>query len=314
MIPFNYHHLFYFYQVAKAGSIAEAQKSLLLAQPTISAQLKQFERFLGYPLFDRVHQRLHLTEEGRVVLDYARTIFEMGDELVDRFKDRPARGRQGIQIGILLGSPRAHAQALLSALYALDPEALVSVREGLQEDLLEDLRTHRMDLILTDRVVRGQIQEEFSNRVVGKVPVVLVGTPVLASRYQGRPQRLEGAPLILPAPGPLQDQIHEIFAQWGVKPKVRAEVQDVELARRLALEGLGLLPLNVHTLKRSLPKGGLVPLRLTPSWGLLEPVYLVMRRRRWPNPLAQELIEKFRIPTVPFSQIHGGSNVRGRSK
>ena len=51
--------------------MTQACETLLLAQSTLSAQLKQFEKSLGHPLFSRAHQRLFLTEEGRLVLDYA---------------------------------------------------------------------------------------------------------------------------------------------------------------------------------------------------------------------------------------------------
>ncbi|MDQ7774192.1 MAG: LysR family transcriptional regulator, partial [Elusimicrobiales bacterium] len=93
MIPINYHHLYYFYTIARAGSITKACAELLLAQSTLSAQLKQLEKALGRRLFDRKNQRLSLTEEGRLVLDYAESIFEMGKELQDAMRDRPLAGR-----------------------------------------------------------------------------------------------------------------------------------------------------------------------------------------------------------------------------
>ena len=89
MIPFNYHHLYYFYVIAKAGSIAKACETLLLSQPAISTQLKQLEKSLGSPLFERRKQRLFLTEQGRFVLDYAESIFEMGQELLGSLVKTP---------------------------------------------------------------------------------------------------------------------------------------------------------------------------------------------------------------------------------
>ena len=83
MIPFNYHHLYYFYVIAKAGSISKACETLYLAQSTLSAQIKLFEKSLRKQLFERQKQRLILTEEGRVVLDYAESIFEIGQEMQD---------------------------------------------------------------------------------------------------------------------------------------------------------------------------------------------------------------------------------------
>lgn len=92
MIPLNYHHLYYFYVIAKEGSIAKACGRLLLAQPTLSAQLKQFEKNIGRPLFERRPRKLTLTEEGRIVLDYAESIFELGEEMRDALNDRPLSG------------------------------------------------------------------------------------------------------------------------------------------------------------------------------------------------------------------------------
>ena len=85
----NYHHLLYFWTVARTGSIANASKELLLAPPTISAQVSRLEHTLGERLFARSGRRLVLTEAGRVVFRYAEDIFGLGRELMDTLKDRP---------------------------------------------------------------------------------------------------------------------------------------------------------------------------------------------------------------------------------
>ena len=101
MIPFNYHHLYYFYVIAKEGSISKATQQLRLAQPTLSSQLKQFENFLNVKLFIRENRNLILTEEGHRVLEYAKMIFDIGRELKDRMVDLNHKGRIRIQIGVL---------------------------------------------------------------------------------------------------------------------------------------------------------------------------------------------------------------------
>ena len=101
MTSINYRHLYYFYVIARAGTISKACETLLLAQSTLSAQLSGLETSLGRRLFDRKKQRLHLTDDGRMVLDYAQSIFRMGQELQDTLKDRPVSGRLEIQLGVL---------------------------------------------------------------------------------------------------------------------------------------------------------------------------------------------------------------------
>jgi len=63
----NYHHLLYFWTVAREGSVSRAAESLHLSQPTVSGQLRRLERSLGIRLFKRSGRNLVPTEEGRMV-------------------------------------------------------------------------------------------------------------------------------------------------------------------------------------------------------------------------------------------------------
>jgi LysR family transcriptional regulator, transcriptional activator of nhaA len=298
MIHLNYHHLYYFYVVATEGSIVKAKEKLLLAQPTISSQLRELEAQVGRQLFERKKQRLHLTEEGRFVLDYAHRIFDLGTEMADALKDRPPEGRLRAQIGLVTGTPRAIAEALIAHLFSAFPKAHLTVREDDLVGLEEELRAHRLDLILSDTTLGGDASEEFISRLAGRVPVALAAAPALARRLQrlGKlPRALDGAPMILPAhPSQVYHQVRDLFGRWKIKPDVVAEVQDVELARRLAVAGRGVVPLNRETLKFHRSAGGLVELRAGPL-GVHEPVYLIARQRRWLNPLAKRALDRFRV-------------------
>lgn len=295
MIPLNYHHLYYFYVVAKEGSIVKAKEKLFLAQPTISGQLRELEAQLGRPLFERRKQRLYLTEQGRFVLDYAQRIFDLGTELADALKDRPPEGRLRVQIGLVTGTPRAIAQALVEHLLAAFPKAHLTVREDDLADLAEELRAYRLDLILSDTPVSGQDGEEFISRLAGRVPVVLAAAPRLARKLGPLPHGLNGAPMLLPAqPSQVYHQVLDLLARWKVKPDVVAEVQDVELARRLAIAGHGVVPINRVTLRSPHSAGKLVTLPARPL-GVYETVYLIARQRRWLNPLAERALDRFRL-------------------
>lgn len=295
MIPLNYHHLYYFYIVATEGSIVRAREKLLLAQPTISGQIRELESQLGRQLFERKKQRLHLTEEGRFVLEYAQRIFDLGQEMADSLKDRPPEGRLRAQIGLVTGTPRAIAQALVDHLLTAFPKAHLTVREDDLGDLEEELSAHRLDLILSDTALTGEEAEEFIFRLAGRVPVDLAAAPALARRIAPLPRALDGAPMILPAqPSQVYRQVLDLFGRWKVKPDIIAEVQDVELARRLAAAGRGIVPLNRETLKASHSMGKLVRLSTRPL-GVYEPVYLIARQRRWLNPLAEHALDRFKL-------------------
>lgn len=295
MIPINYHHLYYFYVIARAGSITKACSELLLAQSTLSAQLKQLEKALGRRLFDRKNQRLSLTEEGRLVLDYAGNIFEMGRELQDAMRDRPVSGRAAIQVGILNATPRAFGHALLECLLQDPSLANVTTHEEDLAGLTNDLKQHKLDVALSDIPIAGQDREELVNHFICRIPVVLAAAPAVAARCIKFPSDLAGLPFIMPSmPSQVFRQAQDALASRFITPRVLVEVQDVELARRLALAGHGVTPLNEYTVAASLPAGGLKVIDASRSLGICESVYLVTRRRKWPNPLTDRLIMKFR--------------------
>jgi len=196
MIPINYHHLYYFYTIARAGTISEASKTLLLAQSTLSAQLKLLEGALGGKLFERKRQRLLLTEKGRMVLGYAESIFEMGRELQDAVKDGPRSGRGAVQVGILNGTPRAFGHALIECLLKDPARPHVTVQEGSLGELAAGLGQQKLDVVLSDVSMRRQDQGALLNHLIGKIPVVLAAAPELAGRCKKVPADFDGAPFI----------------------------------------------------------------------------------------------------------------------
>jgi LysR family transcriptional activator of nhaA len=295
MISLNYHHLYYFFVVATEGSIAKAKEKLLLAQPTISAQLRELESQLGRRLFERRKQRLHLTDDGRFVLDYARRIFDLGAELTDSLKDRPPEGRLRAQIGLVTGMPGSIEKALVDFLFTAFPKAHLTIREDDLGDLTKELRAHRLDMILSDVPLVGESGEEYISRLAGRTQIVLAAAPALAKRLGRLPQALDGAPMIMPAkPDQVYHQLLDLFGRWKVKPDIVAEVQDVDLACRLAADGRGIIPLNRDSLDTHYPREHLIVLPTRPT-GVYEPAYLIARQRRWLNPLAERALEWFRL-------------------
>ncbi len=221
----------------------------------------------------------------------------MGQELQDTLKDRPRSGRPVFRVGISSGTPRAFGHALLECVLEGYPAAHVNVREGQLDELEMDLREQRLDVLLTDVSIRSH-DRELANHRVGKVPIVFAAAPALARRHRLIPRDLDGAPFILPSwPSHIYHQVLDRLAEWKVEPRVVAEVQDAELARHLAISGRGIAPLNAYTVSVNLPRNSLTSLRFRGSLGLYESVYLVSRRRKWPNPMTDHLVKRFRLPT-----------------
>lgn len=297
MIPFNFHHLYYFYTIAKIGSISKASETLHVGQPALSSQLKQFENYLNLKLFEREGRKITLTEGGRYVLSYAAEIFDVGMELMDGLGDRSQKGRLKIQIGISSFIPRTAVAALLNFLLKIEPEVYISVHEDKTELLIENLKTHLLDLVLTDTPAQSIIQKEIENHLVAKIPVVFCACRALARKYKRLPKDLDGAPVLLPTTqSQVYQAVQEYFITHKIKPKIIGEIQDIELVRRLVLDGAGIAPLNILTVTRGPSKEPLVILNKESRYNIFDNIYLLTKKRKKKHPLIPKIIDQFKLP------------------
>src|SRR5258706_12731574 len=126
----NYHHLLYFWTVARSGTIAAASKELHLSQPTISTQLKTLEESLGVKLFSRQGRKLQLTELGRSTFRYADEIFRLGREL----QEAVTRGQTGTHVRFTVGVadviPKLIPERLLQPAFEAGPRLQPPGHEG----------------------------------------------------------------------------------------------------------------------------------------------------------------------------------------
>src|SRR5262249_45899413 len=146
----NYHHLFYFWTVARTGSISKASEELRVSSPAISAQLRTFEESAGEKLFTRSGRYLVLTEMGRVVFGYAEEIFALGRELMGTMKDQPTGRPLRLVIGIVDVLPKMIAQWLIQPALRLRETVRIVCREGSSDQLVAQLSIHDLDVVLSD--------------------------------------------------------------------------------------------------------------------------------------------------------------------
>src|SRR5260221_6544523 len=109
----NYHHLLYFWAVARYGSVVRASQELRLAQPTISGQVRRLEDVIGEKLFERVGRRLVLTSVRPTVLRYAAEIFALGQDLMRTLKGPISAPPLPLTLRVARPLPEALVQKLL---------------------------------------------------------------------------------------------------------------------------------------------------------------------------------------------------------
>lgn len=239
----NYHHLFYFWTVAREGSIARASKALRVAPPTISAQLKALEDSLGEPLFERVGRGLVLTDVGRTAQRYADEIFSLGRELLGNVKRRASTDdrRARVVVGVDDAVPKLIAHRLLAPLLRGPQRYHLVCHEGGTQALLEALSQHTLDVVLTDAPVPPEHKLRAFNHVLGECDLTVLGARALCEARAGAfPKSLDGAPMLLPGPGvAVRRAIDAWLDAEGVRPDVVGEFDDSALLKVFGAHAAG---------------------------------------------------------------------------
>ncbi len=238
----NYHHLLYFWTVAREGSIVRASEQLTLSQSTISEQIRSLEASLGEELFARVGRNLVLTEMGQMVFRYADEIFAIGRELMDTVQGRPTDRPLRVMVGITDVVPKLVAYRLLEPALHLEQPVKIVCREGKLDQLLAELATYDLDVVLSDAPLSPTVKVRAFNHLLGECGVTFCGTDTLVAAYQSDfPQSLEGAPFLLPTDNTtMRRALDHWFEAEGLRPRVVAEFEDSALLKVFGQQGLGL--------------------------------------------------------------------------
>lgn len=238
----NYHHLLYFWTVAKEGSVARACEKLRLAQPTISGQLRQLEESLGEKLFAKAGRGLVMTEVGQLVFQYAEEIFGLGRELQDVLKGRPRGRPMRLLVGVSDMVPKLIAHRILQPVLAMPEPVQLICDEDSPDRLLADLADHKLDVVLSDVPITSMVRLKAFNHLLGSCEVGLFAAPAVAIRYRkGFPASLDGAPFLLPVAGSsLRRSLDEWFESNDVRPKVVGEFKDSALMKAFGQAGAGI--------------------------------------------------------------------------
>ena len=280
----NYHHLLYFWAVAKEGSLRRAGEVLHVSQPSISSQLKQLEESLGAPLFNRTTRSLVLTDTGQTVLEYAEEIFSLGRELLTAVQQQPGQRPLRLHIGVADSVPKIIVRQHLTPVFELGRSVRVVCREGSLEELIVQLAGHKLNVVLADEPSTSALRVRTFNQRVSTSTIVLCAAPVLARRLvKNFPHSLDGAPAILPVSEMvLRRQLEHWFDSHQVRPRIVAEVEDTALLTDLGAQGLGFVPIYSAVLDEIARSSRLQ--KVGTAKGLQMEIFAITAQRRLQHP------------------------------
>lgn len=289
-IDLNFHHLRYFWAVARAGSIAQASRELRLSAPALSVQVQALESSLGHDLFERRGRSLVLTRAGTIVLDYANTIFATGQELVGALGSGAAGGRRNVRVGAVSTLSRNFQLVLLAPLLRRGDTTLL-LRSGALSDLMEELEHHRLDIVLTNVQPSRSSRFNWVSHSLAEQRASLVGRARARPYAKSLRALCTNETFVLPtvASG-LRQAFDALVAREKARPNIVAEVDDMAMLRLLAREHDSLALVPPIVVKDELTNGRLVEVASLPS--TKEVFFAITGERRGANPVVDALLAK----------------------
>ncbi|HRQ87729.1 MAG TPA: LysR family transcriptional regulator [Bacteroidia bacterium] len=239
----NYHHLRYFWTVAREGGLTRASALLGVSKPSICTQIQKLEESLGEELFRPEGRGLALTEFGQQVFGHAEEIFALGSEVLRMAKEGPGVRALRLRVGIVDSFPKQMSHRLLSPVYDHSPPVQLTCQEGKLPDLIPQLGNHRLDVVFSDEPASPGVSGRVFNSLLGTSPVSFCATPGFAKGKGKRfPDWIDGSPALLPTHNcSLRRDLERWFRAAGVQPRVVAEFEDAALAMVAATGGGGFI-------------------------------------------------------------------------
>lgn len=290
MSPLNYNHLYYFYVVAKEGSIVKASETLNLTPQTISGQISNFESQIGILLFERKGKKLHLSELGQLVLNYAEEIFQIGNELKNVITTQQPNQYLTFTVGITDVIPKTLAYQLLNPALAMDDPIRLICHEGDQESLLAELAVNKLDLIISDQPLQPGNNVKAYNHQLAESGLTFFASKSIETSFKNNfPLSLSGEPFLMQSK---KSVIHQRLSSWfqsqNIAPNIVAEFDDSALMKSFGQSGYGVFTGPTLIEKHIVSQYNVRVIGRTEE--LKEQYYAITPERRLKNPAIIEIV------------------------
>ena len=290
MRQLNFHHLYYFWRVAKEGHLTRTAQQLHVAQSALSSQIRQLQDQLGHELFSREGRSLVLTEVGHIVLEYAESIFSLGNELLALTESGELRRLERLRVGSVATLSRNFQENFLRPVIGESKVKLV-MRSASLEELLELLRVHKLDLILSNRAVAADTSTPWRCQQIAEQRVCIVGPPGKLTKRFRFPQDLQESLVLLPGPSSdIRSQFDMLCAEHGIDIAPYAEVDDMAMLRLLARDSGGLTVVPEVVVQDELSSGKLKKYFVLEN--VAERFYAITAKRHFELLALKNLLEK----------------------
>ncbi|PIR00195.1 MAG: hypothetical protein COV66_08910 [Nitrospinae bacterium CG11_big_fil_rev_8_21_14_0_20_45_15] len=253
----NYRHLYYFWMIAREGSIKKAGDKLNLTPSGLSDQLRLLEDYFGKQLFERKTRKLVLNESGKMLFENCTKIFHQTEEITLAIKQKVPSKLSRIRVGVLPSLSSSHIHEFVMPLFK-DKNVSVVVVEGALNDLVYQLDNYELEIVLSDRDVEKKYKKLRSFRLMPR-KIVAVATEKFSHLKKNFPFSLSEIPILqLTRHSQIREEIDRYLFKHQVIPQIIGEVDDVTLLRLAAEKGICVSVLPLNTVNEALSQGKLI--------------------------------------------------------
>ncbi|MFT6967857.1 MAG: LysR family transcriptional activator of nhaA [Cellvibrionaceae bacterium] len=290
MARLNYHHLHYFWAVAKNGNLTKTAQHLNVSQSALSSQIRQLENTMETVLFEREGRKLKLTEAGQHALTYAEDIFSKGNELESLLRTGIASTVSTLRIGTLATMSRNFVESFIEPLIQR-ADVSYSLHARNQTSLLNDLCNHQLDVGLSNIEVLSSDKDMLQSQLLARQPVSIIGPPKLGLDTNNFSKDYHHHKWVLPSgDSPIRTAFDSFCAQHEFWPTITAEADDMAMLRLLARDSGALAVLPNVVVKDELSTQHLVSYMELPN--IYENFFAVSVKRQYSHRLVNELLSK----------------------
>ncbi|MCV2350150.1 LysR family transcriptional regulator [Paucibacter sp. Y2R2-4] len=286
---YSYRHLYYFWVVAKEGGLTRGAERLGMAVQTVSTQVRELERALGFALLKPAGRGVVLTEAGQAALRQADQIFQLGEQLPALVRDAASTPSVRLAVGISNGLPKLAVRRLLLPVMD-DPGLRLLCHEDQFEGLLSDLALHRLDVVLADRAAPANPNLKVYSHSLGASAMAWYAPPDLVEAARANfPHSLAEVPVLLPTThAAVRAGIDQWFERVGVKPRIVGEFEDSALLATFGGGGMGVFPATELVEDKLLSRYDLI--RIGDCEGVQENFFAIGADKKVAHPLIRRLL------------------------
>ncbi len=254
----NLHHLRVFYLTARHLSCTKAAEQLFVTQPAITSQLKRFEESCELKLFKKKGRNIYLTEEGRLLYEHVKGIFEQEARLEDLIEELKGLRRGVLRLGTTKTYARYFMPALITGFHSAYPGIKIHLDEGSSLEMINSLVELKNEVAVIAKAIDSP-EVEFIPFSQEELVTIVAPFHPFAHRGEVGLEDLAKEPLIMKEQGSgTRKKVEALFSQHGLSPNILMETSNAEFIKQLVARGEGISFLVKEAVEAELKEGRLV--------------------------------------------------------